>query len=53
MQNRGKKLKRKKNCPQTEFLSQIWGKSGKIYAKIKKKQKKEAKMGQKISKKFI
>ena len=52
MRNRGKKLKRKKNCPKTEFLSQIWGKSGKIYATIKKtKNENGAKNKQKIKEK--
>ena len=66
----GQKIKKKKKCPKTEFLSQIWAKmakngpkknivKAKIGAKVAKymqklkKQKKEAKMGQKISKKFI
>ena len=66
----GQKIKKKENCPKTEFLSQIWTKmakngpkkiivKAKIGAKVAKymqklrKQKKEAKMGQKIIKKFI
>ena len=66
----GQKIKKKKKCPKTEFLSQIWAKmakngpkknivKAKIGAKVAKymqklkKTKKEAKMGQKISKKFI
>ena len=67
----GQKIKKKKKCPKTEFLSQIWAKMAKngpkknivkakigakvakYMQKLKKNKKKEAKMGQKISKKFI
>ena len=44
----GQKIKKKKNCPKTQFLSQNWGKNGKNGTKSEEKGEKRQKFKEKI-----